>query len=385
MLENQLFIGDQTTKIAIMGLGGVGKTQLALELVYRIRTKLRNCLIIWIPATDRESLEQAYLDVAKKLGISGCEEDKADVKRLVQGHLSKESAGQWLLVFDNTGDIDAWSGNYERGSSHLIEYLPKSKLGSIVFTTRNRRTAFKLAHGNIVELQEMDELMGTELLRKYMVSPDLVVNWQETRALLQKLTYLPLAIIQAAAYINENGITVADYLSLLTDQEEQVVDLLSEEFEDAGRYHNVKNAVATTWFVSFEQIRRHDPLAADYLSFMSCVDPTNIPQSLLPPGPSRKKETEAIGTLKAYFFISKRPTDLAFDIQRLVHLSMRSWLRKEHLLTQWTEKVIMRLEKVLADGGDRNWSVWRTYLPHAHYVLESDLVDRYWKDRKSVV
>jgi hypothetical protein len=63
--------------------------------------------------------------------------------------------------------------------------------------------------------------------------------------LLDQLTFLPLAIVQAAAYINENGITLSDYLSLLVEQEEDVIDLLSEEFEDDWRYRNVKNPVAS--------------------------------------------------------------------------------------------------------------------------------------------
>lgn len=63
--------------------------------------------------------------------------------------------------------------------------------------------------------------------------------------MLSQLTYLPLAIAQAAAYINKNGIAVADYLSLLVDPEEEVIDLLSKEFEDDGRYRDVKNPVAT--------------------------------------------------------------------------------------------------------------------------------------------
>jgi hypothetical protein len=65
-----------------------------------------------------------------------------------------------------------------------------------------------------------------------------------------------------------------DHLSLLADQEEAVIDLLSEEFEDNGRNDNTKNPVATTLLISFEQIRHRNPLAADYLSFMACIDPT---------------------------------------------------------------------------------------------------------------
>jgi Cdc6-like AAA superfamily ATPase len=98
--------GGRTTKVAIWGLGGVGKTQLVLELVYRIKDKHKNCSVIWIPATNIESLYQVYLNVARQLSIPGWEEDKADVRRLVQSYLSRENAGQWLLVFDNADDIN---------------------------------------------------------------------------------------------------------------------------------------------------------------------------------------------------------------------------------------------------------------------------------------
>jgi hypothetical protein len=96
-------------------------------------------------------------------------------------------------------------------------------------------------------------------------------------ALLKEPTYLLLAIIQAVAYINENGIAFADYLYLLTDQEEAVFDLLSEEFKIDGRYDNIKNPVSITWLISFEQIRHRDRLVANYLLFMACIDPKDIP------------------------------------------------------------------------------------------------------------
>jgi hypothetical protein len=86
--------------------------------------------------------------------------------------------------------------------------------------------------------------MVKDLLQNYLVNRCLLHNEKDTKVLLEQLTYLPLAIVQAAAYINENGITVGDYLSHLSEQEE-VVNLLSEEFEDGGRYHDVKNPVAT--------------------------------------------------------------------------------------------------------------------------------------------
>ncbi|KAH8745450.1 hypothetical protein F5882DRAFT_312735, partial [Hyaloscypha sp. PMI_1271] len=143
----------------------------------------------------------------------------------------------------NADDVNIWITQSGPGSGRLIDYLPRSEQGCIVFTTRDRKTAVKLAHRNVVEVLEMDENVAIQLLQKCLVNSDLVNNRPDTAALLKELTYLPLAIVQASAYINENRITFMDYLSLLADQEEAVIDLLSEEFEDDRRYDNIKNPV----------------------------------------------------------------------------------------------------------------------------------------------
>ena len=231
----------------------------------------------------------------------------------------------------------------------------------------------------------MSEKAAIALLQKCLASPNLVESSQNVTALLESLTYLPLATTQAAAYINENGITLSDYLLLLGEKEEETIDLLSEDFEDCGRYGDVKNPVATTWLISFEQIRRSDPLAAEYLSFIACVNPRDVPESLLPSGPSRKRELEAIGTLTAYSFISRRPVESSFDLHRLVHLATRNWLRKEELLSQWTQKTIIRLEEVFPDDDHKNRSLWRTYLPHARQVLASNLVNEDGEQRMALM
>jgi hypothetical protein len=90
------------------------------------------------------------------------------------------------------------------------------------------------------------------MLSKSLIDQSLLQNDRDTVNLLKQLTFLPLAIVQAAAYINKNGITLSDYLSLLQDQEQNIIELLSEDFEDEGRYRDVKNLVVTTWLISFE-------------------------------------------------------------------------------------------------------------------------------------
>jgi tetratricopeptide (TPR) repeat protein len=385
-LEGKLFAEDRTTKIAITGLGGVGKTNLLIELVHRTREKHKNCSIIWLPATNMGGLQKAYREVAQQLEIPGWKDKKENIARLVQLYLSKESAGQWLLVFDNADDINMWidTPGSEQKSDSLIDYLPKSRQGCIVFTTRNMNAAVDLAQQNIVEMSEMSEGVAMQMLQNYLINKDLINNARDAKALLAQLTYLPLAISQAAAYINKTRQTLAKYLALLAEQEGDVVELLSMNFEDEGRYRDVKNPIATTFLISFEHIRRQDSLAAGYLSFVACVDPKDVPLSLLPPGPSRNKETIAIGTLKAYSFISMRSAEEAFDVHRLVHLAIRNWLRKEKRLAQWSEKAIARLADVFPDFDNEYRSLWRGYLVHAHYVLKSNLIEKCGEARISL-
>src|SRR6185312_12025784 len=141
----------------------------------------------------------------------------------------------------------------------LMDFLPRHTQGCIIFTTRDRKTASKLARKNVVEIPNMEEQSSLELLKRHLPSTYLLNGLEDAKAVLQELTHLPLAIVQAAAYISQNGITLQEYLSLLNEQEAEVVELLSEDFEDEWRYRNVKNPVATTWLISFERIRSQDP------------------------------------------------------------------------------------------------------------------------------
>lgn len=377
-LENTLFARNQFTKVAVCGLGGVGKSQLVLELLYRVKEKDKSCSAIWIQATSMESLDQGYHTVARQLGIRGSGAKDTDIKTLVQEYLNDDTSGQWIVVFDNADDINMWTdktASENQQSKSLIDYIPRSKTGRVIFTTRNKKVAVKLAQQSVMEVLKMTENTAIRMLQNYLIDRTLVdTRSGDAKAMLAWLTHLPLAIAQATAYINENGITLADYLELVNCQEQENIDLLTEEFEDDTRYSDSKNPVATTWLISFQQIQRRDPLAADYMSFMACVDHKEIPQFLLPPGSSRKQEMDAIGTLGAYSFITRRAEDSAIDLHRLVQLTIRNWLRNRGSLVEWTCKAATRLEEVFPDHEHRNRAIWRTYLPHARCVLEPQLI-----------
>lgn len=261
------------SKVAIYGLGGVGKTQIALELAYRVRGRDPTCSVFWIPCTSSASVEQGYMDIAQTAGIQGVK--PADVKERVKAYLSQASIQTWLLIYDNADDMDIWVRD-GAGAIELVNLLPQSEQGHILFTTRNRNLAVRLASPFVVDISEPDTETGVKILEKALLRKGLIKNTNETIALLEQLMFLLLAISQAAAYINSNDIKLSDYIALLKEQESDVIELLSEDFGDDGRYQDIQNPVATTWLISFQQVQRLNPLAADYLSFMACIDPRDI-------------------------------------------------------------------------------------------------------------
>ncbi|KAJ5741063.1 TPR-like protein [Penicillium malachiteum] len=359
-LQDMLFAHDQFAKAAVSGLGGVGKTQLALELLYRIKEKHYSYTAIWVHATSMESLNQGYYAIAQQLGIRDSRSKEVDFKQLVQDYLSKDSAGHRIMVYDNADNIDMGS---------------RSRNGRAIITTRNRKVVVKLAHQNVTELSRISEGLAFRMLRNLLIQIDLIDSGlTDAKTMTAWLCHLPLAIAQAAAYVNKNGVAVADYLAVLDGQEEDILELISEEFEDVLRYYDVKNPITTTWLVSFRQIQQRDALAAEYMFFVACIDYKDFPQLLLSPGSSRKKEVDAIGTLSAYTFVSRHSEALSIDLHRLVHLTIRNWLRNEDTLVEWSCRTVARLEEVFPDHGHRNKAVWRMYLPHARYVLDSALV-----------
>ncbi|OJJ52880.1 hypothetical protein ASPSYDRAFT_163813 [Aspergillus sydowii CBS 593.65] len=341
-LEESMLSPGQASKTAICGLGGIGKTQIALELAYRMRDRDPGMSVLWIPCQSYESIEQAYMDIAQLTGLAL--HDAATVKDQVKAYLSHESSGKWLLIFDNADDMEMWTKGTETGPA-LKSLLPQKETGHILFTTRNRRLAVKLASSN---------------------------DTDATAALLRELCFLPLAISQAAAYINENDITrLEDYLSLITAQEGDMAELLGEDFEDDGRYPDVKNPVTTAWLVSFYQIRSLDPLAVDYLSFMACISPRNIPQSLFPPSPSDKERIEALGLLKGYSFVSEELESGNLTLHRLVYLATKTWLRKDGSFATWIIKTVDHMDRLFSDIKREERKLWRSYLPHILSTIEN--------------
>ena len=356
-------------KLAVVGLGGVGKTQVALELAYTVKEHWPIYSIYWVPAISGESFEQAYRDIATQCSVT-LNPTEEDPKQSVRRYLNSGSAGKWLLIVDNADNQEVLFGvSGELGG--IISYLPESENGLTLFTTRYREIAVSLAGSEIIEIQEMDHQEAESFLTRSLIQKDLLNDRTFAIELLNELAFLPLAIAQAAAYLNAMQISIREYLSLLRSTEQNAVSLLSREFGNDTRYRNPRNTVAATWLISFDQIRKSHPIAADLLSFISCIENKAIPRSILPAIEPEERMVHAIGTLRAYAFITKRGDTDIYDMHRLVHLAIKIWLDKQDASQKVKEEAAIYLAEIFPSDNYTNRAIWREYFPHAFQSLRN--------------
>ncbi|KAF3051386.1 hypothetical protein E8E11_011012 [Didymella keratinophila] len=304
ILDEYLLHQKTHGRIAIYGLGGCGKSALAIEFAYRTLSKHAR-LILWVPAISRATFELAYRDIGIRLHIPDVTDPNADVKKLVRDvkklvrdALSSADSSRWLMIVDNADDHDVLLANATESngtSSRLSDYLPRSDKGAILFTTRSRKMAHTLTSGAMLALSTLDNAGTKELLSRRLITQPSHNDDASIEGLLNLLTHLPLAIVQAAAFMNSNDVSVTAYVQLLQEADAEN-ELLSESFVDQGRYEGLDSTIANTWHISFEQIRKYDPSAAELLSLIACIDRVNIPQSLLARNMPLVQQTKALGT-----------------------------------------------------------------------------------------
>ena len=310
--------------------------------------------------------KQDYVEIAKKCSVVS-ESNEDDLVRTVQEYLSSEKVGKWLLIVDNSDDRTILFG--EGDGDSIMNSLPQSEEGIILFTTRSKDMSFDLADGNILNLEEMNSAEAMCLLEKSLRQKDLIQDQEAAEGLLNELTYLPLAIAQASSYIVRRSITISKYLSLIRDTEDEMIKLLSRDFQDATPGRGSRSAVAMTWLVSFEMIKREEPAAADILFFISFLENKAIPLSILPRAGSEGDLTHAVGALVGYSFLKSEGGNDMYDMHRLVQQAVKIWMQKDNITSLWRQKTTSHLADIFPWCEWENRSLWREYTPHAIRVL----------------
>jgi len=237
-------------RIALYGLGGIGKTQCALGYVYANRDVYDR--IYWIPAVDRTSLLSGYQTIAKAARLRFLQNTSSDeIANEVLLWLRQQS--NWLLVMDNLDDIDVARNLLPENGSHK----------HTIITTRNPNAEGIPAEPLEVPLlgpNDSIDLLST--LSRITVQPDSPEEHQAAE-IVRKLGYLPLAIEQAAAYVRE---VTADFSAYLEEYERNREKL--HMWVPAGN-RQYPNSIATTWSMSFDLLQKYPTKLLRLFSFLN--------------------------------------------------------------------------------------------------------------------
>ncbi|KAH0565003.1 hypothetical protein GP486_001601 [Trichoglossum hirsutum] len=372
------------TRIALVGLGGIGKSQIAIEYAYRIQQVEPQTLVVWIHASNLTRFKQGYRNIVDKIPIPGREDPKADILQLVCAWLSDRRNGQWLMILDNADDDSIFFAADEDSigtaqisdiTSHtrpLESFLPQTPNGMILITSRNRIAAINLAGacGSIVQVEPMDEEDALALLDTRV--PFSESSKADARALVQALERIPLAITHAAAYIDTRATmtTISGYLELFRESEANQVRLLGKKvLEDLRRDHSIRHAVIATLQISFTQIQKTEQSAADLLALMSMFDRQGVPISLLQNNTSQLDFDDALAPLLSFSLVRAEIGKQSLEMHRLVQLSMKSWLKADEQLNKWIKESIKVLTAAFPSGDYKTWADCQVLLPHAREAI----------------
>lgn len=299
-----------------------------------------------------------------------------------------------------------------------IDYFPYCSHGTTLITSRSRGVAKQLAEmRNIVDVEPMDEYLAHELLGKKLHKTS---RREDLVALAVSLDFLPLAMVQAAAYINHRAplCTIQDYLNRLEANDASKTRLLQRDDGDLRRDREASNSIIRTWQVSFDHVSSLRQSAADLLSLMSFFDRQSMPKSLLldrgygeegewiprvsgkspesPPkdpclSPSAVFEQnddfdDDISMLRDYAFISTTTEPHSYGMHRLVQVAMRTWLQDHgDELEKWKFRFVANLEKAFAAMHlhPTTWFGLQPFFPHAKLAFREESECRHFVLRKA--
>ncbi|KAJ5732374.1 P-loop containing nucleoside triphosphate hydrolase protein [Penicillium malachiteum] len=399
----------QGARIALIGLGGVGKSQLAIEYCHRVRHRSPDTWVLWIHASNANRFEQSCREIADRAKIPGRQDPQANIFMLVHNWLNDAKTGKWVIVLDNLDDdkfLHAMSSTHyslANNNSYASErsvwsYFSQNLTGSVVITSRSRQVALRTVEDHdIIPVEPMNKPHAISLFeRKVGALHDRPAIIQLAAA----LEYMPLAIVQAAAFIKQRAPreSVAQYLERFQKSDDQKINLLDYEGGQLRRDPDAKNAILVTWQISFEDIQERRPSAAGLLSLMSFFDRQGIPSSLLQEGQATKEKNKESGTsdtedeksvysdidnfendvllLRDYSLISITSDPANFEMHRLVQLAMQKWLQAQDSLEDWKELFIGRLESHFPEGIFENWKECQLLFPHVQCTMTQQPVEK---------
>ena len=355
-LRQRLIPGEKATALtqSISGLGGIGKTQTAVEYAHRYGEQYE--AVLWIQADSQEVAMVGLLRLATEvLGLPEQQEAEQQIAAVMRWLQKRHN---WLLIFDNVEDPQAI----------LSTFVPSKHQGSVLITTR-RRDAGTLAHNEVLPLLSEDEAILFLLRRAGRIAKSASVtdatstDFFLARDLCQFLGHLSLALDQAGAYIAENGCSLQRYRELYEHSRPKLLD------RRGSRDH--PDSVVMTFWLSWEQIQQRNALAGKALQFCAFLATDQIPEPLVQAGimfsetekaPEDVELDEALGLLYRYSLIERAGPSLS--LHRLV-LDVTQEVLSEEEQQQWMRRAIRVVNAFFPSGEHGTWLQCELLLPHA--------------------
>ncbi|HEX9132004.1 MAG TPA: FxSxx-COOH system tetratricopeptide repeat protein, partial [Ktedonobacteraceae bacterium] len=355
---------------AICGLGGVGKTQVALEYAYRHAQDYQ--AIFWTRADSRDTLVAGLLEIASVLRLPERDErDQGVVVAAVKTWLSQNTG--WLLILDNADDL-----------ALLPEFLPLPPSGHLLLTTRAQAPG-GLATRVELETLGLDDAPLLLLRRAGLLALDASLaqaepaDWQAAVQLSQELGCLPLALDQAGAYLEETRCGLRQYLELYRSQRARLLR------HRGGVAPDHPDSVATTWSLSFALIEQRSGVASDLLRLCALLHPDAIPEALflraathLGPALATLEAdplafNQALAVIQHYSLLRRNGREQTLSIHRLVQAVLADAMSEEER-EQWRRRAIAALNMLFPSVRLQGWEQWEAcsrLLPHVLSVAAS--------------
>ena len=363
--------GHLSRPLAISGLGGIGKTQLALEYAYRYHQDYH--MVLWTRAESTEALVSSYIALAALLRLPEREVKEQDitvqaVKAWLQTHRD------WLLILDNADEL-----------ALLADFLPPIFGGHLLLTTRAASTG-RLARRLGIETLEPAQGALFLLRRAALLVPDAELSQasKEERELAmrisQELGGLPLALDQAGAYLEETGTSLTDYRLIY---QQNRADLLQQR---RGLVADHPSPVATTWSLAFQRVEEQNPAAADLLRLCAFLSPDAIPEEILTKGASLLgpvlapvaadafRLNQAIETVRACLLVGRDPKEKTLSLHRLVQAVLQDAM-EEGERRCWAERAVLAVNAAFPEAKHSTWEQGERLLPQALAATQG--IERY--------
>jgi len=340
-------------RVALHGLGGVGKTQCALEYVYANRERYQR--IYWISAVDRASLLSGYQNIANRLQLPGRQTaSTAEKAEKVISWLKRQE--NWLIVIDNLDNIRVADGL-------LPENGPQKHT---VITTRNPRTTGIPAEPlEVPPLRPKDSVALLSALSKIDIQAG-SEDEKQAHGITEELGYLPLAIDLAACYVRDIAGGFSEYWKRYNLNRQK----LHRWVPDGNRQY--PDSVATAWSLSFDLVQ-NDRNATYLLRLFSDLNPDRILLEFVIAGITAIKNdagndindehdlSVALLELEKFSLIKWDRQSQSLSIHRLVQTVIRDKMSEEELTSTHTAFVNLCIEAFPETTDNETRSLCRTY------------------------